>query len=96
MGRVNAKCSLSQLQHPGTKIAPYIILNEKDSPLSGPGVESDLSACFLGGRKDMQSKEHLHWGKRVTEEETNTDATSTTTTVHSFRWADSVPRCKSS
>lgn len=57
----NTKCSLFRLQRPGTKIASYIILNE--SPLSGPGVDTDLSACFLGGRKDMQSKEQLHQGK---------------------------------
>lgn len=56
------KCSLFRLEHPGTKIASYIILNENQSPLSGPGVETDLSACFLGGKKVMQSKEHLHQG----------------------------------
>lgn len=61
--RQNIKCSLFRLQHPGTKIASYIIFNENDSPLSGPGVNADLSACFLGGRKDMQSKEDLHRGK---------------------------------
>lgn len=53
------KCSLVWLQHPGIKIVSYIILNENHRPLSGPGVDADLSACFLGGRKGMQSKEHL-------------------------------------
>lgn len=45
------KCSLLRLEHPGTKIASYIILNENQSPLSGPEVETDLSARFLGGEK---------------------------------------------
>lgn len=59
-------------KHPGTKIASYIILNENDSPSSVPGEDADLSACFLGGRKDTQSKEHLRRGKRVTEEDMRT------------------------
>lgn len=45
------KCSLFRLEHPGTKIASYVILNENQSPLSGPEVETDLSACILGGEK---------------------------------------------
>lgn len=58
------KCSLFRLEHPGTKIASYIILNENQSPLSGPEVETDLSACFLGGEKRHAEQRAPPTGKR--------------------------------